>query len=665
MEGTLKTIISLVVCTGMFAFTVAKESVQSPQWSCFSLASLEQRLLEIDEKLLTLPSLSLRGGAGAIGFRSVSYSDAANRIWVEIQLDSVELIDRVVLVPTIWRDAKQGFVADGFPREFEIRVGMRGDPDGTVVARFDRDDSILPRLAPLVADLPNPIAGEWIRIDASLLSPRVWDGRFDFQLSEVMVFSGEENVALHQDVVVSQDAYETVRSLQKRFLVDGFLPYLMDAPEGKHSIAYLCSLEKGQQCELTFDLGTSYPIERIHLHGPDVSDTVPQSQPSDYGIPRSVKVWGSQSRLFDNAKLLCEFDMPTVYDVAPIIARRFPVCDCRYVRVVASGSARSATDPHDDAKIGFAEIELFADGKNVARDAAVSVNDVGKLSGRRLATINDGSNFYGEIIPTREWLAELAERHELETQRPQIRNELQLRYAQQTANLRRMTWLAVFLVVAIGFTFLIARLVQMRQLSEIKERFAADLHDELGANLHTIGLLSDLADDAKESPDDLSLFLQRIRSVTERTGVAMRHCTDMQDANELYVGFRTDMSRTAERIAVNLDHDLTVTGENYLNRLKPRTRFDLFLFYKECLVNICRHSGATQLVTRMAADAKEIRLTVSDNGRGLKYGGVDSVPPSLHRRARLLGADISVQCPPSGGTCVHLTLRPHRWRFRR
>lgn len=665
MEGTLRTIISLILCTGMLAFTVTEQPTPAAGWRRLSLSLLEQRLVDVNETLLELPSLSLRGGAGAIGFRSASHDEPDNRVWIEVQLESTELIDQIVLVPTIWRDAKNGFVADGFPRQFDILVGTNDDTSGTVVARVKKEDVILPRVAPLVIDLPNPVAGSWIRVDASVLSPRVWDDRFDLQLAEIIVFSGEENVALHQQVSVSEDAYTTVRSLQKQYLVDGFLPYLMDASEGTQSIAYLCSIESGHKCEITFDLKSSFAIDRIHLHGPDTSDTVPQSQPAEYGIPRNVRAYGSDSRDFDNAKFLCEFDLASVYDLAPIMVQRFPASECRYVRVVASDSARNAIEQEGLSHIGFAEIELFANGTNVAKHADLEVSGINRMLGRKLAAVTDGSNFYGSILPTRAWLEGLAKRHDLETLRPQIMNELQQRYAQQTANLRRMTWLALFLVVAIGFVVLMTRMIQMRQLAEIKERFAADLHDELGANLHTIGLLSDLADDAKESPDDLSTFLQRIRSVTERTGVAMRHCTDMQDASELYAGFRTDMQRTAERIAVHLDHDLVVSGETHLNRLKPRIRFDLFLFYKECLVNICRHSGATQLATRLVADASEVKLSISDNGRGLSRSSVNAVPPSLHRRAKLLGADIKVDCPPTGGTCVQLTLRPNRWRFRR
>ena len=56
----------------------------------------------------------------------------------------------------------------------------------------------------------------------------------------------------------------------------------------------------------------------------------------------------------------------------------------------------------------------------------------------------------------------------------------------------------------------------------MRERFAADLHDELGANIHTIGLLGDLARDT-DSPEERQELLERSRFFTERSGNAIRN----------------------------------------------------------------------------------------------------------------------------------------------
>ena len=110
------------------------------------------------------------------------------------------------------------------------------------------------------------------------------------------------------------------------------------------------------------------------------------------------------------------------------------------------------------------------------------------------------------------------------------------------------------------------------------------------------------------------------------------------------------------RITADLDHSLVFEGEAFLQRLKPRRRIDLFLFYKESLINIIRHSGATEVKTNLSADRNEFNLTITDNGHGLD----GDVPSSLKRRARLLGAQVSSSKPESGGTRISLTLGSRR-----
>jgi len=70
-----------------------------------------------------------------------------------------------------------------------------------------------------------------------------------------------------------------------------------------------------------------------------------------------------------------------------------------------------------------------------------------------------------------------------------------------------------------------------------------------------------------------------------------------------------------------------------IERIKPRKRIDLFLFFNECLVNIIRHSDATDVESRLSAHSKNVTLTVRGNGKGLTNGSKISFPPSLKLRA--------------------------------
>ena len=334
---------------------------------------------------------------------------------------------------------------------------------------------------------------------------------------------------------------------------------------------------------------------------------------------------------------------------------------CRYIRLTALEPYIYTLDPAATPRIGFAEIEVYSNGRNVALNKKINSDLESDSAVRSLSSLTDGHNLYGNILSIRDWLNQLALRHDLETERPLVAAELQLRYARQKANLRIMVWLATLLAAGIGFTILIDRMLRMRQITKIRERFAADLHDELGANLHAIGLLSDIAEEANESSEELSTIHKEIRAVTEQTGTAMRHCSNLLEADMLYTGLLSDMQRASERIMAKFDHKITVEGEELLAQLKPQTRADLFLFYKECLVNISRHSDATRVRTRLEAAQNTAQLTITDNGQGI----IGGVPSSLKRRARLLRAKVAIQTPKEGGTRIALTLRPRCLRRRK
>ena len=358
---------------------------------------------------------------------------------------------------------------------------------------------------------------------------------------------------------------------------------------------------------------------------------------------------------------LTVFQSHSPYDRGPLIILPFPETSCRFVRLTALKSAEDPEVSNTLSSIGFAEIEIFSRELNVALDKPFTTSFEQPNRSRTLSSLTDGANYYGKILSVRAWVEQLARRHDLQQERATVEQEMTSRYARQKILLQRVSWLAALLVAGLLFTILIDRMLRLREVARIKERLAADLHDEIGANLHTISMLSDLADDAKEAPDELSMLHGRIRSMTERSGTAVRHFADLLNANGLYTDLISDIRRTSERIMAKFDKDIVITGEEHIKTLSSSTCFDLLLFYKECLVNISRHSGATRFSMRLVVTEKELCLTVSDNGKGVS----DRTSDSLKRRARLMGATLVSETPAAGGTSIRLTLRTRRWGRRK
>lgn len=162
---------------------------------------------------------------------------------------------------------------------------------------------------------------------------------------------------------------------------------------------------------------------------------------------------------------------------------------------------------------------------------------------------------------------------------------------------------------------------------------------------------------------ELTDVIDEVRSLTEETGETARYCTNMLETKEIHAHLVKEMKRTTSRLLADLEHEATFPDDSKLNHLKPRRRIDLYLFYKECLTNIIRHSGATRVSAQLTATTKEIKLIISDNGHGLTK---NEAPKSLRRRARILGGTVTVDSLTTGGTQITLRFSPRRlFRFNR
>ncbi|MGD9419098.1 MAG: sensor histidine kinase [Verrucomicrobiota bacterium JB025] len=615
-----------------------------------SVTQLEDRLAEIDAELDGLARFTLRSGAGNIGWISRPRERPTDSEWVEITLSEDTLIDRIALVPVLWHDAEHGPLATGFPAEFKIIAGPKNDDKGQIIARIGPGENFLPRVAPLVIDV-KPMTAAWVKVESIRLSPAARTGKPVFNLSEIMVFTGERNAALAQPVKVSSTVGGWgAPAIYKDSLTDGFTPFVMDA-RGAVSSPYLAFFDSEVPYSLVVDLGSSHPVDEIRIHSADASEHIPQINPIDFGIPYHLVVEGSNRQDFSDATSLLSYRRDSIYGAGPILTRNVPATTCRYIRLSIPDPYLSPIRKGPDRSVGIAEFEVISNGRNVAKGKKVILQRRNRISHHAESSITDGRNHFGEILSTREWMEQLARRHDLETLRPVVAEDLNQMYLRQKANLTRMYWIAALLAAGIAFTILVGRNLRMRAIMKTRERIAANLHDELSANLHGLALLGDMAKKNINSPGKLEEVIDRIQHLSNRSRNAARHCTNMLKAVTIGEDLVEEMKYTADRLLSDIRYDLHFKGEAKLQHLPRRTRNDLFLFFKECLINIARHAEASSCDVRLDASSKQVVLTVTDDGLG-----ATEVPPSLRRRAKMLRARIRIETPEPNGTRIILTL---------
>lgn len=203
---------------------------------------------------------------------------------------------------------------------------------------------------------------------------------------------------------------------------------------------------------------------------------------------------------------------------------------------------------------------------------------------------------------------------------------------------------------------------QQRALEQERARVAQDLHDELGSDLTEVGMLLARAQSAATPPERRTQYLEQTGSKARQMVTALdeivwamnpRH--DSLGSLTSYFCLHADRFLGLAGLAWRLDE--TVGGPELA--LDSRRRHQLFLAFKEALTNVVRHAQASEVRFGIGVEAGEVRLTVTDNGRGLPATapgeGMDGVA-NLRARCEKLGGRFEIHSEPGHGTTVRFSV---------
>ena len=118
-------------------------------------------------------------------------------------------------------------------------------------------------------------------------------------------------------------------------------------------------------------------------------------------------------------------------------------------------------------------------------------------------------------------------------------------------------------------------------------------------------------------------------------------------------GLRWLCERFTQRTQIPVDY-----ASNAKGRFGESVETHFFRITQEALTNIARHSGATAATVKLSVSDNVVRLTIYDNGHGLKSAPVHKAPSlgmvGMRARARQLGGDLIVENREEGGLRIHV-----------
>ncbi|MFN6965027.1 MAG: ATP-binding protein [Pyrinomonadaceae bacterium] len=228
-------------------------------------------------------------------------------------------------------------------------------------------------------------------------------------------------------------------------------------------------------------------------------------------------------------------------------------------------------------------------------------------------------------------------------------------------------WFITALAFAVGiafYGFYRNRLARILQLERMRTRIATDLHDDIGANLTRISLLSEVA--RQRSANGSADLLESIADISRESVASMNDIVwAISPEHDRVVDLVRRMRSHAEEIFTLRDIDLEyfapVSEEDL--QLPVGVRRDVLLIFKEAVNNAARHSGCTRVVIRFEIEGDRLRLNVADNGRGFAPGSWPDGQGlrSMQRRADALGGRLDIaSTSEKAGTTVSFEMELRR-----
>jgi signal transduction histidine kinase len=202
-------------------------------------------------------------------------------------------------------------------------------------------------------------------------------------------------------------------------------------------------------------------------------------------------------------------------------------------------------------------------------------------------------------------------------------------------------------------------------------RIARDLHDEVGSDLGGIGLISQRLEKYKGLPHDVKNELSEISQASFNTSEKLRDIVwfvnpEHDKSEHLILRLKDLAGRLLREIEYTFSIDSRVTFQNF----DLESRHQLNLIFKETLHNIVQHANANKVEIQFKQERELLRITIKDNGKGFlaesykqswdekivdTFAGMGLI--NIHRRAKLIGATVTIQSEEGCGTTVMLSMK--------
>jgi signal transduction histidine kinase len=216
-------------------------------------------------------------------------------------------------------------------------------------------------------------------------------------------------------------------------------------------------------------------------------------------------------------------------------------------------------------------------------------------------------------------------------------------------------WFVTLAMIVLGLTvhaLYRRRVARLLEIANMRTHIATDLHDDIGANLTRIALLSEMAKQTRGEASLTSIARIARESVSSMNDIVWA----INPRRETLLELTRRMRQHAEEVFTLRDIAVRFNAPDSADspKLGMDVRRDLLLIFKEAVNNAARHSGCSAVDIELRVAGSRLVLIVADNGAGFDASRESDGQGlmSLQRRARRLGGTLDVTSSPGSGTRV-------------
>lgn len=192
-------------------------------------------------------------------------------------------------------------------------------------------------------------------------------------------------------------------------------------------------------------------------------------------------------------------------------------------------------------------------------------------------------------------------------------------------------------------------------------RIAKDIHDDLGSGLSKIKFLSEIIHQKTTTQPDVQTSSEAVKETANKMIENMRDLIwalnpENTTLANLIARMREYTTDYVEDYPMEVNYDFP---ENIpQTAISKESHRELFMVIKESLNNIVKHSNATRIHFAIVLDAKQIRITIKDNGQGFSTETKSSGNGLRNMQSRLtqIGGKIDIESNTNQGTSIDLVL---------